>query len=956
MSGRPAPRFGEHVVLHVDPIRPAAETSHAHGGVGDKPLPSGPEGSQQADTGITTPASASSFTSSSWRDVAVKAAKRFGAKYVMDGVFSRPQTNRVSAGPTLTHGATLRSRGEQDNVPQSGPSGGPREEDAALIDWCGVLTGESPSSSRVSTPQPQGGSELPQEQQQQEQEQEEVDRIARLLTRSPGVGIALPQATEPVNPTTRRRLVYFSADAPPVAVIAEPHRRFIGVSFYKIKKSTHSRARGAGGDGGSGGATAAAGERDSDKEPAAAFSSSNISPSSPVTAGDSLYDRYVYRFSPFFFGTVLGYSDDNESIVWQERTQRFATRFRLQDVRYLIRASVMRCRHCGQVQLASELSAHLETHIHHVALAQTEEEEEEWAGDPDHNVTTEGLPRVEEQSADGGSDLESQTPPTSSPRRRRRRGTSYEGGELYCGEPIWGQACGDTSLLERMQRVRRLGEGAQGVVDLYEVPTGVAGPRVMQSSLVSTPPPLPSLPLSHEPAAETGEKAAAEEKEEKEEVEEETEPVTLVHGRTATQQENQDAKPEPEGGVEEEEEGHQSCGHQSTASPQEDKENKEEVDKEGGRSPLTRKRVTEEGNDTGLANSMQIVVKTCEFDAFPDAVDHYQKSVRFMSNLPHAAQHHLVPYYAVQLLPDGHTVRVIMPYYPEGDVSQFIAESDGTPVEEAMLVQMGLQMCDALRYLHERNPPIVHGDITPSNVMFDQNHTSLVLMDLDASTEWMGGGGRRSTINRRAGNSLGQSGGGGGELGGGGAALGTSAYMSPETMESGCRMPASDMWSVGVLLFIAAVMPDFPTLRDPRTGQEVLLNVASCWATEGEEARLSLFQRSSTMNRRGIVRELAEGGAMGVVGCGGVVSPGAIPPTRREGSRHSGWTGGGDTDTDWERMTVHRQCVRNAILSRGYSEAFSRIVTALLNFDPFQRPSASQLHDALRQLEADHYP
>ena len=76
-------------------------------------------------------------------------------------------------------------------------------------------------------------------------------------------------------------------------------------------------------------------------------------------------------------------------------------------------------------------------------------------------------------------------------------------------------------------------------------------------------------------------------------------------------------------------------------------------------------------------------------------------------------------YFAIEYI-DGVTLR------------QLVAESG--PLEEARVVQIGISLCESLTYLHELSPPIIHGDVTPENVMLEKRGT-IKLMDFDASQE-----------------------------------------------------------------------------------------------------------------------------------------------------------------------------------------------------------------------------
>jgi serine/threonine-protein kinase len=58
--------------------------------------------------------------------------------------------------------------------------------------------------------------------------------------------------------------------------------------------------------------------------------------------------------------------------------------------------------------------------------------------------------------------------------------------------------------------------------------------------------------------------------------------------------------------------------------------------------------------------------------------------------------------------------------YVQGDTLQSLVNRLG-PQPEDQVVDWALQVCSVLSYLHHLEPPVVHRDITPDNLMLDQN-------------------------------------------------------------------------------------------------------------------------------------------------------------------------------------------------------------------------------------------
>lgn len=89
---------------------------------------------------------------------------------------------------------------------------------------------------------------------------------------------------------------------------------------------------------------------------------------------------------------------------------------------------------------------------------------------------------------------------------------------------------------------------------------------------------------------------------------------------------------------------------------------------------------------------------------------------------------HIVRIYDV--FEENNTAYYVMEYISGGNLA---ARISGTPTEENVAYGYVRQICDALKYLHERN--ILHLDIKPSNIMFRDNN-ELVLIDFGISKHY----------------------------------------------------------------------------------------------------------------------------------------------------------------------------------------------------------------------------
>jgi tetratricopeptide (TPR) repeat protein len=128
---------------------------------------------------------------------------------------------------------------------------------------------------------------------------------------------------------------------------------------------------------------------------------------------------------------------------------------------------------------------------------------------------------------------------------------------------------------------------------------------------------------------------------------------------------------------------------------------------------------------------------------------------------------------------------VVMPYYPGGSLGDLIAKHRGDLPEE-QVEQILRDILSGLAAAHERG--IVHADIKPSNILLADNGRALI-SDFGLS---------RVGHATHATSSIWQSGSLGRERD---AVAGTLPYMAPEVLGGAEPTPASDVYSVGLVLF-----------------------------------------------------------------------------------------------------------------------------------------------------------
>jgi serine/threonine-protein kinase len=124
------------------------------------------------------------------------------------------------------------------------------------------------------------------------------------------------------------------------------------------------------------------------------------------------------------------------------------------------------------------------------------------------------------------------------------------------------------------------------------------------------------------------------------------------------------------------------------------------------------------------------------------------------------------PYLAMELLAGGDLRRVIEPA-----LAPVPAAGPAARLPRARVLAIVAAACDAAAHLHAHG--WVHGDLSPSNLVVDDERDRVVLVDLGVA--------------RRAGT--------------GGPVRGSHAYMAPEQVRGGAWTPALDVFALGVLLW-----------------------------------------------------------------------------------------------------------------------------------------------------------
>jgi len=131
---------------------------------------------------------------------------------------------------------------------------------------------------------------------------------------------------------------------------------------------------------------------------------------------------------------------------------------------------------------------------------------------------------------------------------------------------------------------------------------------------------------------------------------------------------------------------------------------------------------------------------------------------------------HIPQIYAVEERED---YMVVVEEYVGGlPLDEYLAENR---LGDTQMVELLMQLCDAIEALHCCTPPVIHRDIKPSNILIDEKGL-LKIIDFDASRQYKG---EKNTSDTRL--------------------LGTVEYAAPEQFGFAQTDPRSDIYSMGVV-------------------------------------------------------------------------------------------------------------------------------------------------------------
>jgi serine/threonine protein kinase len=204
------------------------------------------------------------------------------------------------------------------------------------------------------------------------------------------------------------------------------------------------------------------------------------------------------------------------------------------------------------------------------------------------------------------------------------------------------------------------------------------------------------------------------------------------------------------------------------------------------------------GEDTELGNRLVAIKEMSQDGLSPqelqEAADAFKREAHMLAGL----QHPNIPSIYDYFQETGHWY-FVMEFIEGETLENYFARADGGTLPVKEVLDIGIQLCSVLEYLHNHQPPIIFRDLKPGNVMRAADG-HLYLIDFGIARHFKPGQSRDTT------------------------ALGSLGYAAPEQYGKAQTTSRSDIYSLGAILHQALTgndpvsnkptMFDFPPLKN----------------------------------------------------------------------------------------------------------------------------------------------
>ncbi len=162
-----------------------------------------------------------------------------------------------------------------------------------------------------------------------------------------------------------------------------------------------------------------------------------------------------------------------------------------------------------------------------------------------------------------------------------------------------------------------------------------------------------------------------------------------------------------------------------------------------------------------------------DINARRQSLETFQRECAMLISLNHPNIVKLIEFFS-----EDHSAYMVLEYIDGPSLKSLVQEKG--PLDIGIVTAYSKTICDILSYLHGRTPPVVHGDLTPENLIIDGNGT-IKLIDFTIAQQ------SETTITS--------------------IVAGKTAYMPPEQYQ-GTITPQSDIYALGATIYYLLIGED----------------------------------------------------------------------------------------------------------------------------------------------------
>jgi tRNA A-37 threonylcarbamoyl transferase component Bud32 len=203
------------------------------------------------------------------------------------------------------------------------------------------------------------------------------------------------------------------------------------------------------------------------------------------------------------------------------------------------------------------------------------------------------------------------------------------------------------------------------------------------------------------------------------------------------------------------------------------------------------------------------------------AKEMFEREARLLMKIEHPGIVHVLDYFT-----ELERNYLLLDYINGVDLRQLVTQNG--PQRESDVLEWAIQVAGSLKYLHEREQPIIHRDLTPDNIVL-RNDGQAIIVDFGAANEFIG----TAT----------------------GTFVGKHSFIAPEQLRGKANI-RSDIYALGCTLFFLltgaepeALSPSNPRELAPATSDELCELIESCTQLEASDRYQSVAQMLPVLRR-----------------------------------------------------------------------------------------------------------